>query len=73
MTKKEVHFFVGSSESHIFAKQNTKPVNALCYAVAGPHVAQLTCESSLSRVLPTISMGMFRLAHSGVVARPCFM
>ena len=50
--------------------RDTKPVNALCHAVAGPHVAQPTCESNLSRVLPMISMGMFRLAHGDVVPTP---
>jgi hypothetical protein len=50
--------------------RDTKPVNALCHAVAGPHVAQPTCELNLSRVLPMISIGMFRLAHGDVVPAP---
>lgn len=47
--------------------RNTKPVNALCHAVAGPHVALPTCESNLSRV----SAYAFGALRRGV--RPCFM
>lgn len=53
--------------------RNTKPVNALCHAVADPHVALPTCESNLSRVSAYAFDGDVHVGALRRGVRPCFM